>query len=312
MNTRSVREKLDDASANAIHSSASEQTTGDVETASGLTAGTRLGPYQILGPLGEGGMGRVFRARDTRLGRSVAIKISASEFSKRFESEARTISGLNHPNICSLYDIGTLVSGAGYLVSGAGYMVTELVEGQTLGDWLKALPAVESRIEVARQVLEALRAAHGAGIVHRDLKPANIMVRFDGYVKVLDFGLAKRIPGAGVLNTQEIATTGPTVPGQIMGTATYMSPEQILGKELDHRSDLFAFGIILYEMLAGRHPWPRNSTVDTLHAIVHDDPVPIQGPFSDVVLKLLRKNSEERYPSAVAVLKAPAKPVVRR
>jgi TolB-like protein len=301
LNTRSVREKLDDASANAIHSSASEQMTGEVETASGPTAGTRLGPYQILGPLGEGGMGKVFRARDTRLGRSVAIKISASEFSKRFESEAGTISGLNHPNICSLYDIGTLASGA-------GYMVTELVEGQTLGDWLKALPAVESRKEVARQVLEALRAAHGAGIVHRDLKPANIMVRFDGYVKVLDFGLAKRIPGAGVLNTQEIATTSPTVSGQIMGTATYMSPEQILGEEVDHRSDLFAFGIILYEMLAGRHPWPRNSTLDTLHAIVHDDPVPIQGPFSDVVLKLLHKNSEERYPSAEAVLKALASP----
>jgi serine/threonine protein kinase/tetratricopeptide (TPR) repeat protein len=300
LNTRSVREKFD-ASANAIHSSASEQTTGEVETASGLTAGTKLGPYQIVGPLGEGGMGKVFRARDTRLGRSVAIKISASEFSKRFELEARTISGLNHPNICSLYDIGTVASGA-------GYMVTELVEGQTLRDWLEALPAVESRMEVARQILEALRAAHGAGIVHRDLKPANIMVRFDGYVKVLDFGLAKRIPGGGELDMQEISTTGSSVPGHIMGTATYMSPEQILGKEVDHRSDLFAFGIILYEMLAGRHPWPRNSTLDTLYAILHDDPDLMQEPFSDVVMKLLRKNSEERYPSAEAVLKALASP----
>jgi serine/threonine protein kinase/tetratricopeptide (TPR) repeat protein len=301
LNTRSIREKLDDASANAIPSSASEQTTGKVETASGLTAGTKLGPYQILGPLGEGGMGKVFRARDTRLGRSVAIKISASEFSKRFESEARTISALNHPNICSLYDIGSLASGA-------GYMVTELVEGETLSNWLKGLPAVESRMEIARQVLEALRAAHGAGIVHRDLTPANIMVRFDGYAKVLDFGLAKRLPGTSVLNTQEAATTGVSIPGQIMGTSAYMSPEQILGEEVGHQSDLFTFGIILYEMLAGRHPWRGNSTVDTLHAILHDDPAPIQTPFARVVMKLLRKNPDERYPSAEAVLKALASP----
>ena len=137
-------------------------------------------------------MGKVYRAVDTRLGRAVAIKISAEEFSKRFEREARTISALNHPHICTLYDIGSLPSGS-------GYMVTELVEGETLRDWLKHSSAVEHGIEIARQILEALRAAHGVGIIHRDLKPANIMVRFDGYVKVLDFGLARRIPTAGAL-----------------------------------------------------------------------------------------------------------------
>ena len=214
----------------------------ELETRTVLAPGARLGPYHIVSPLGEGGMGKVYRAVDTRLGRAVAIKISAEEFSKRFEREARTISALNHPHICTLYDIGSLPSGS-------GYMVTELVEGETLRDWLKHSSAVEQRVEIARQILEALRAAHGVGIIHRDLKPANIMVRFDGYVKVLDFGLARRIPMAGALKTEETATAGLSLPGQIMGTVAYMSPEQILGQEVDQRSDLFAFGIILYEIL---------------------------------------------------------------
>src|SRR4051794_23944362 len=201
-----------------------------------LAPGAKLGPYQVVSLLGEGGMGKVYRAVDTRLGRAVAIKISAEEFSKRLEREARTISALNHPHICTLYDIGSLPSGS-------GYMVTELVEGETLGDWLKRSPSLEQRVEIARQILEALRAAHGVGIIHRDLKPANIMVRFDGYVKVLDFGLARRIPTTGVLKTEETATAGLSFPGQIMGTVAYMSPEQILGQEVDQRSDLFAFGI---------------------------------------------------------------------
>ena len=150
--------------------------------------GRRLGPYQILGALGAGGMGEVYKAKDTRLNRTVAIKVlphflsEQADLRQRFEREARTIASLNHPNICALYDVGP------------NYLVTELVEGETLHDWLKRVPAVERSLEIARQVLEALRAAHRAGIVHRDLKPANVMVRFDGYVKVLDFGLAKRIP----------------------------------------------------------------------------------------------------------------------
>src|ERR1700674_1840594 len=210
-----------------------------------LAPGTRLGPYQILGPLGEGGMGKVYRGLDTRLGRAVAIKISAEQFSKRFEQEARSISALDHPHICTLYDVGP------------NYMVTELVEGETLRDYLKK-PSKERTLEIARQVLEALREAHRAGIVHRDLKPANIMVRSDGYVKVLDFGLAKRMPTSGVLQTED-TVTDLSLPGQILGTVAYMSPEQILGQEIDQRSDLFAFGIVLYEMLTGEHPWRRQS-----------------------------------------------------
>jgi TolB-like protein/tetratricopeptide (TPR) repeat protein len=156
-------------------------------------------------------------------------------------------------------------------------------------------------------VLEALRAAYRAGIVHRDLKPANIMVRSDGYVKVLDFGLAKRMPASGVLQTED-TVTNLSAPGQILGTVAYMSPEQILGQEIDQRSDLFALGIILYEMLTGQHPWPRKSQVDTLHAILHDDPPAIQAPLAGVVDKLLRKNREERYSSAAAVLEDLASP----
>ena len=263
-----------------------------------LTPGTRLGPYQILGLLGEGGMGKVYRGLDTRLGRAVAIKISAEQFSKRFEQEARAISALNHPNICTLYDVGP------------NYLVTELVEGETLRDWLAHTPALERRLEAMRQVLEALRAAHCAGIVHRDLKPQNIMVRFDGYVKVLDFGLAKQLPSARSAPRETIAVSDASVPGQIVGTVAYMSPEQIQGHPVDQRSDLFSIGIILFEMLTGQHPWPRASMVDTLHAILHDDPPPIHAATSSaaqvapIVGKLLCKNPPERYSLAEGVLEA--------
>jgi serine/threonine protein kinase/Flp pilus assembly protein TadD len=260
-----------------------------------LTPGARLGPYQILGLLGEGGMGKVYRGLDTRLNRAVAIKISAEQFSNRFEREARAISALNHPHICTLYDVGP------------NYMVTELVEGETLRDWLQREPNAERSLGIARQVLEALRAAHRAGIVHRDLKPQNIMVRFDGYVKVLDFGLAKRIPVSSGFQTENTALTEASLGGQILGTVAYMSPEQIQGQEVDQRSDLFAFGIILHEMLLGQHPWPHKSPVDTMHAILHDDPVPMEGTsprLLGIIRKLLRKSPAERYPSAEAVLEA--------
>ena len=270
-----------------------------------VNAGTQLGPYRIERLLGKGGMGEVFRGIDTRLGRPVAIKISAEEFSGRFEREARTISAMNHPHICTLYDIGTLPSGSGYLV-------TELVEGETLTDWLKRSPEPNQRVAVAEQVLEALRAAHGAGILHRDLKPANIMVRSDGYAKVLDFGLAKRMRVSAGANTKDTQTDSMSVPGQIMGTISYMSPEQIRGLELDARSDLFAFGITFYEMLAGRHPWPRQGGIDTMYAILHDDPPPIDSPWGEVVYKVLSKNREDRYASAEAVLAALASPSASR
>lgn len=266
-----------------------------------LNPGIRLGPYEIIAPIGEGGMGKVYRALDTRLGRAVAIKISTEAFSKRFEREARAISALNHPNSCTLYDVGSLPSGA-------AYMVTEFVQGETLRDWLRKSPDGERGIGIARQILEALRAAHHAGIIHRDLKPANIMVRSDGYVKVLDFGLAKRILPAYLSETDDTVTAGPSVPGRIVGTVAYMSPEQIQGQNLDARSDLFAFGIIVYEMIAGRHPWQRKSTIDTLHAILHDGPPPVQSQWAGVLERLLRKNREERYASAEAVLEALANP----
>src|ERR1700675_1623630 len=180
-----------------------------------LSAGDKLGPYEIVAPIGAGGMGEVYRATDTRLHREVAIKVASAQFNERFEREARAVAALNHPHICTLHDVGP------------NYLVMELVEGETLRDWLERAPAVERSIEIARQVLEALRAAHGAGIVHRDLKPANIMVRFDGYVKVLDFGLAKRIASLGALGTENTASMDDaSLPGQILGTVAYMPPEQ--------------------------------------------------------------------------------------
>ena len=260
-----------------------------------LSAGTRLGPYEILSAIGAGGMGEVYRARDTRLDREVAIKVSSEKFRERFEREARAIAALNHPNICTLYDVGP------------NYLVMELIEGETLRNYFKKPPSKERTLEIARQVLEALRAAHRASIVHRDLKPENIMVRSDGYVKVLDFGLAKRMPASGLLQAEDTVTSL-SVPGQILGTVAYMSPEQIMGQEIDQRSDLFAFGIVLCEMLTGQHPWPSKSQVDTLHAILHDDPPLIHATLAGVVDKLLRKNREERYSSAEAVLEGLASP----
>src|SRR5579872_3509229 len=263
--------------------------TGEALRAPDLSPGTRLGPYEIVSVLGEGGMGKVFRAVDTRLGRAVAVKIAAERFSARFEREAQTISTLNHPNVCTLYDVGSLPSGV-------AFMVTELVEGETLRDWLKKTPGPMRAFPILRQVMQALGAAHAAGIIHRDLKPANIMVRFDGYVKVLDFGLAKRIPtgGAGGEGPGQITVS---TPGRIVGTIAYMSPEQILGKEADARSDVFALGIILYEMVAGRYPWPRNSSVDTMHAILHDDPHPADAAaaINRVIGRCLEKIPARRY-----------------
>lgn len=260
-----------------------------------LKQGETLGPYEIRGLLGTGGMARVYLAVDTRLGRRVAVKVSQERFTKRFKREARATSMLNHPNICTLYDIGS------------NYLVTEFVEGETLHDMLKRAAPVDRAREIGRQVLEALRAAHREGIVHRDLKPANIMVRFDGYVKVLDFGLAKWTASGSGGHIESTAT------GQLVGTLAYMSPEQILGERVDPRSDLFAFGIILYEMLTGRHPWVRKSPMDTLQAILNDDP-PLMEPTSPLVTeltpvlqKLLCKNPAERYPTAEVVLESVAR-----
>ena len=263
-----------------------------------LSSGTYLGPYQILAPIGAGGMGEVYRAHDPRVGRDVAIKVTAERFGERFDHEVRAIAALNHPNICMLHDVGP------------NYLVTELVEGETLRACFQRTLPMERSLEIARQVLEALRAAHQAGIVHRDLKPENVMVRFDGYVKVLDFGLAKRIPPTSALQTENTATGDLSLPGQMLGTVAYMSPEQIRGQQIDQRSDLFAFGTLLDEMIAARHPWRRTSPIETLHAILNDEAVPIPptspkaAELDAIIRRLLAKSPADRYPSAESVLEA--------
>lgn len=277
-------------------------TSAETETRIAWNPGEILGPYRILKILGAGGMGTVHAALDTRLDRKVAVKVCHERFGGRFEREARAISTLNHPNICTLYDVGP------------NYLVMELVEGETLDDLLRRGVPAEKGLNIAKQVLEALAAAHAAGIIHRDLKPANIMVRGDGYVKVLDFGLSKQMPDGAAIPEENNATQDASLPGQIIGTIAYMSPEQIAGRGVDRRSDLFAFGIILYEMLAGRHPWPRDSAVETLYAILRDEPPPIGSSSQQVaelvpiVHRLLDKNSLARYESAEAVLEALASP----
>jgi serine/threonine protein kinase len=212
-----------------------------------VSAGTRLGAYEILGPLGAGGMGEVYRARDTRLGRDVAIKISAERFGDRFESEARATAALNHPNICQLYDVGE------------NYLVMELVAGETLNG---PLP-VETALNYAKQIADALEAAHEKGIIHRDLKPANIKVTPDGVVKVLDFGLAKAAEEPAAKDDPSVSPTmtlSTTRAGMILGTAAYMSPEQARGKRVDKRADIWAFGVVVYEMLTGQQAFQGETT----------------------------------------------------
>src|SRR5687767_10719455 len=218
-----------------------------------LPAGTRLGPYEILAPIGAGGMGEVYRARDPRVGRDVAIKTSAERFSERFEREARAVAALNHPNICTLYDVGP------------NYLVMELIEGETLAQTIEAgaIPLEES-LRIARQIADALECAHEQGIVHRDLKPANIKITPDGLVKVLDFGLAKVRAAATASNLADSPTITVTQTGVILGTAAYMAPEQARGKPIDKRADIWAFGVVLYEMVTGRRLFEGEDATDTL------------------------------------------------
>ena len=237
-----------------------------------LSVGDKLGPYEILAPIGAGGMGEVYRARDTRLGRDVALKISAAQFTERFEREARTIATLNHPNICALYDVGP------------NYLVMELIEGPTLAERIKegAVPLSEALV-VAQQIGAALDAAHEKGIVHRDLKPANIKITHDGAVKVLDFGLAKAGGSAQVQASPEQSPTismAATQAGVILGTAAYMSPEQARGKVVDKRADIWAFGVVLHEMLTGKRLFQGEDLTETLASVVKEKPdlsdVPVQ------------------------------------
>ncbi len=237
--------------------------------------GTAVGAYEIVAAVGRGGMGEVYRARDTRLNRDIALKILPGEFAanpdrrRRFEREAQLTSTLNHPNIVVIHDIGE--SG------GVHFMAMEYVDGETLADRLQRGPiAVSEAVDLARQIAEALARAHGAGVIHRDLKPSNIMVTRDGRVKVLDFGLAKLLDR---LEADSRAATALgeafTTPGAMLGTAAYMSPEQARGRPVDRRTDQFSLGIVIYEMLTGRHPFERESTVQTLSALIESDPAPI-------------------------------------
>jgi serine/threonine protein kinase/tetratricopeptide (TPR) repeat protein len=266
-----------------------------------LGPGSQLGPYRILSLLGAGGMGQIYRAFDARLGREVAIKVAEQRFSERFDREVRAVAALNHPNICTVHDVG------------ANYLVMELVDGETLRMGVERGLSLDRTLTIAPQILQAIGAAHRGGVIHRDLKPENVMVRADGYVKVMDFGLAKWLPGTLGDHSKSPASSRLSRTGQIVGTLAYMSPEQIQGDDVDPRSDLFAFGIIFYEMLTGRHPWVRPTSVATMYAIVNDDP-PVMDPtvvgphLLAVVETLLRKHPAERYPHAEAVIEALATP----
>ncbi len=269
-----------------------------------LAAGTRLGPYEIVSAIGAGGMGEVYRARDTRLGREVAIKVLPSELSSdrerlnRFEQEARSASALNHPNIVTVHDVGKTDS--------TFYIAMELVEGKTLRELVASGPLpLRKLLSIGAQVADGLAKAHAAGIVHRDLKPENLMVSGDGFVKILDFGLAKLVAESSeALSKMPTMAKPETHPGTLLGTVGYMSPEQAAGQPLDFRSDQFSFGSILYEMATGKRAFDRSTTVDTLSAILHEEPEPIgslsprtPAPFRWIVERCLAKDPAERYAS---------------
>ncbi|HZI66906.1 MAG TPA: protein kinase [Thermoanaerobaculia bacterium] len=270
-----------------------------------LANGARLGPYEVTGRIGAGGMGEVYRARDSRLGRDVAIKVLPEELSSdpdrrsRFEQEARSASALNHPNIVTVHDIG--------ISDSTVYIAMELVEGRTVRELLVEGPmATKKMLSIAAQTADGLARAHSAGIVHRDLKPENLMVTKDGFVKILDFGLAKLIAPIEDAGS-ELATMGAapgTQPGVVLGTVGYMSPEQASGAAADFRSDQFAFGAILYEMATGKRAFSRGTAVETLSAIIRDDPEPMgrvnpaaPAPLRWIVESCLQKDPDERYAS---------------
>jgi eukaryotic-like serine/threonine-protein kinase len=265
-----------------------------------LISGTKLGPYEIIAPLGAGGMGEVYRARDTRLGREVAVKVLPESFAadadrlRRFEQEARAVAALNHPNILALHDIG--------LQDGLHYLVTELLEGGTLRALMVSgtLSARKAQ-EYALQIAHGIAAAHDRGITHRDLKPDNVFVTSDSRVKILDFGLAK--PQAPATDGATIDTR--TTPGMVLGTIGYMSPEQVRGQTADHRSDIFSFGAMLYEMLSGTQAFKRESSVETMNAILKEDPpeltrsgLTVSPSLERIVRRCLEKKPSDRFQSA--------------
>ena len=270
-----------------------------------LSPGARLGPYKILAPIGAGGMGEVFRARDTKLDRDVAIKVLPASLAgdtdalARFDREAKAVAALSHPNILAIHDFGE--------AAGVHYAVMELLEGGTLGDRLRAGPIpLKEAVGYAHQISKGLSAAHEKGIVHRDLKPENLFVTKDGNLKILDFGLARQtaLP-ADADDTKSPTLARPTEPGVILGTVPYMSPEQVRGIPVDHRSDIFSFGAILYELLSGKRAFQRDTASDTMAAIMRDEPPELSGsgknisPVLDhIVSHCLEKDRDRRFQSA--------------
>ncbi len=270
-----------------------------------ISSGTRLGPYEILASLGAGGMGEVYRARDTRLGREVAVKVLPETVAsdparlRRFEQEARSASALNHPNIVTIYDVGR--------EGNVSYIAMELIEGESLRQKLAGGPLrLRVSLEIGEQIASGLAKAHSIGLVHRDLKPENVMMTLDGLVKILDFGLAKLAASSatGDLESQARTATQQTVPGTLLGTVGYMSPEQASGRPIDFRSDQFSLGVMLYEMASGVRPFHRATAVETLTAILQAEPPPLAlvNPAATdapqtIVSRCLAKEPEGRYAS---------------